>query len=128
VVTLGEIEFGLELARLNGLATPQLQAVVAKARVMPLCDITRHTARYYSEIKATVAKKFLPKRSKLGNKRLPRWPTQWVDEFSGELLQVDENDLWIAAQALEKNLVLLTTDEGMRRIWEAVPSLRVWHI
>ncbi len=128
VVTLAEIEFGLELARFNSLDTPQLRDIVERARAMPLHAVTRHTAKCYGEIKAAVATKFLPKRAKLVSKGLQRWPTQWVDEFSGELLQLDENDIWIAAQALERNFVLFTTDKGMRRIGEAVTNLRMRHI
>lgn len=127
-VTLGELEFGFELAKGNGLAISLLQSVIADARKRMLYDVTHHTAKCYGEIKTAVALKFQPRRARVGKGGLPRWPTQWTDEFSGERLQVDENDLWIAAQALERNLVLFTTDKGMERISEAVPRLRIRQI
>ena len=37
---------------------------------------------------------------------------------------LDVNDIWIAAIALEHNLVLVTKD-GMAKIREAAPSLRI---
>jgi predicted nucleic acid-binding protein len=42
-----------------------------------------------------------------------------------EKLQVDENDLWICAQARERNLTLITTDEDMViRISKADPGIK----
>jgi predicted nucleic acid-binding protein len=41
-------------------------------------------------------------------------------------LQIDEHDLWIAAQALERNYVVLTGDRDfVQVIAPAVPDLRV---
>ena len=39
-----------------------------------------------------------------------------VSKISGKKLQMDENDLWMCAQAREKNLVLVTADKKMRDI------------
>jgi predicted nucleic acid-binding protein len=45
---------------------------------------------------------------------------------SGQLLQIDENDLWIAAQALERNYVVVTSDRDFTQvIAPVVPDLRV---
>ena len=50
----------------------------------------------------------------------------WSDRVTGQLLQIDENDLWIAAQAVERNLVVVTSDPDFIRIIKlAVPELRV---
>jgi len=51
------------------------------------------------------------------------WTDSWIDELTGEKLQIDENDLWICAQAAERNLVLVTMDSGIGRIRDAVPNL-----
>ena len=46
--------------------------------------------------------------------------------MTGQLLQIDENDHWIAAQAVERNFVVLTSDQDFTRvIAPAVPELRV---
>jgi hypothetical protein len=55
----------------------------------------------------------------------PRWIDQWPTRIRAETLQIDENDLWICAQARERNLILLTTDCNMvDRISAADPSIR----
>ncbi len=59
-------------------------------------------------------------------RRIPRWVEAWSDRVTGQLLQFDENDLWIAAQAVERNLVVVTSDPDFTRIIApAVPELRV---
>ena len=59
-------------------------------------------------------------------RRIPRWVESWTDRVSGQLLQIDENDLWIAAQAVERNLVVITSDRDFTKIiGAAVPDLRV---
>jgi len=45
-------------------------------------------------------------------------PEQLVDPCSSLQLQIQENDLWIVAQAINWSLVLATNDKKMRRIWE----------
>jgi predicted nucleic acid-binding protein len=49
----------------------------------------------------------------------------WVDQATGQRLQVDENDLWMCAQARERNLVMLTADRKMDRIARADPLVRL---
>lgn len=42
-----------------------------------------------------------------------------------ENLQIDENDLWICAQAREHNLTIITTDKKMvKRMSKADPALK----
>ncbi|HBL53141.1 MAG TPA: twitching motility protein PilT, partial [Syntrophaceae bacterium] len=40
-------------------------------------------------------------------------------------LQIDENDLWLCAQAKERNLVLLTAENKINRIKAVVPEIRI---
>jgi predicted nucleic acid-binding protein len=60
------------------------------------------------------------------HRRIPRWVEDWSDRVTGQLLHIDENDLWIAAQTVERNLVVVTSDSDfVRVIAPAVPELRV---
>lgn len=59
-------------------------------------------------------------------RRIPRWVEGWTDRVTGQLLKIDENDLWIAAQAVERNLVVVTSDQDFTKVIAvAVPELRV---
>jgi predicted nucleic acid-binding protein len=45
---------------------------------------------------------------------------------STKTLQVDENDLWLVAQAIERNRLLVTTDAKLAdRFKPAIPELRI---
>lgn len=49
----------------------------------------------------------------------------WVDLGSAKRLQIDENDLWIAAQAKERDLIIVTGDTDMRIIASVDPDVRI---
>lgn len=127
VVSIGEMEFGLELAHQNGLPLTDLSVILSKVKECEprILSPTKHTAREYGQIKTALAKKHCPHKSNLGRKYLPRWPEKWLNEVTSELLGVDENDLWIAAHAVAQNLTLITYDTDFKRIKEAVPHLRL---
>jgi predicted nucleic acid-binding protein len=83
--------------------------------------VTRHTADAFATVKSSIA---LARIDVL--RRVPRWVEAWTGRVSGQLLQVDEDDLWIAGQALERNYVVVTCDGGFTQvIAPAVPGLRV---
>jgi predicted nucleic acid-binding protein len=87
-----------------------------------LLDVTRHTANEYAILKANLAKTYLAKALRRDR---PRWLENWVDRATGQVLQVDENDLWMCAQARERNLVLITADAKMGRITKADSLVRL---
>ncbi|WP_076728731.1 PIN domain-containing protein [Methylobacterium radiotolerans] len=121
VVTTGELRFGLALARAAGRPLTHIEACLAKAETHPLAEITRHTADAYASVKSRVA---------LGRidimKRIPRWVDAWSDRVTDQLLQIDGNDLWLAAQAIERNYVVVTSDRDFTQvIAPEVPELRV---
>lgn len=123
VVTLAEISFGRRLfEQETGKAAPSLAAIVEAAKRHALLDVTRHTAEEYADIKSTLARKYL---LRVFRRDRPRWLENWVDKATGQTLQVDENDLWICAQARERDLVLVTADLKIDRIAKADPSLRI---
>lgn len=121
VVTVGELRFGLALARAAGQELTHIEDCLARTENHPLAEVTRHTADAFATIKSSIALARIDVR-----RRVPRWVEAWTDRVSGQLLQVDENDLWIAAQALERNYVVVTCDRDfIQVIAPAVPGLRV---
>lgn len=121
VVTIGELRFGLALSRAAGQPLTHIEACLARTEEHPLAQITRHTADAFAMVKSSVALGRLDVR-----RRVPRWVEGWTDRVTGQQLQIDENDLWVAAQAVERNYVVLTSDGDFTKvIAPAVPELRV---
>ena len=99
-ITLGEIEYGLQVARSDALQQEAYRTFISIHLPMVL-DITKAT-RIYRGL----------------------WPEQLIDPVTSRELGIQENDLWIAAQALEYNLVLVTNDK-MDRIRDVCEDLQV---
>ena len=114
-VSLGEIEYGHRCVS----GTDTVIQVAFKQfiweRFPDALDIRRTTSIYYGQIRAKLFSKFGPKKSKR--------PCQLIDPATATTLGIQENDLWIAAQAAEYNIVLVTHDRGMRRIQEVASDL-----
>ena len=87
-----------------------------------MLEVTRHTSAAYAELKAHLAGKYLIKAL---TKDRPRWVEDWIDRATGKKLQIDENDLWICAQAKERNLTVVTADRRMNRISNADRDVRL---
>src|SRR5208337_2349536 len=99
VITIGELRFGLALSRAAGQPLTHIEACIEKAEEHPLAEIGRYTGEAFAHVKSSVA--------------LQR-------------LDIDENDLWLAAQAVERNFVVVTSDQDFTQIIAAaVPELRV---
>jgi predicted nucleic acid-binding protein len=110
-ITLAEIRFG---ALLNEAATgqqsPRTAAILNESQKYLIREITRHTAREYAELKTKIATTYLLPYIRANR---PHRLENWLDRATGERLQIDENDLWICAQAKEWNLTVMTTDKKM---------------
>lgn len=120
-VTIGELRFGLALSRAAGRPLAHIEACIERTEEHPLAEIGRHTAAAFGHVKSSVALQRVDI-----ERRISRWVEIWSDRVTGQLLQIDENDLWIAAQAVERNLVLVTSDPDFTRvIAPAVPELRL---
>ena len=122
-ISLAETALGLRMVEaFKSTATERLKEVVRKARRREALPITRHTAMVYAGLKAKLAKCYLQRASTQGR---PRWVEDWVDKATGKKLQVDENDLWMCAQAKERDLIFVTADRKMhKRVSKADPSVR----
>ncbi|NTJ06925.1 PIN domain-containing protein [Rhizobium lusitanum] len=122
-VALAELGFGTSLAALLGKGNmANLNAILVQARGFAVLDVTHHTASAYAEVKSKIAHKYLAKTLR---KDRPKYIEEWVDKATGQKLAIDENDLWMCAQAKERDLVFVTADARMRRIPEADPEVRL---
>ncbi|MFN4275039.1 MAG: type II toxin-antitoxin system VapC family toxin [Ferrovibrio sp.] len=121
VITVAELRFGLSLSRAAGQPLQHIEACLERAEEHPLAEIGRHTPEAFAYIKSEVAVQRLDIR-----RRIPRWVDGWADRVTAQLLQIDEHDLWISAQAVERNYVVITGDRDFTQvISQAVPDLRV---
>jgi predicted nucleic acid-binding protein len=122
-VALAELTFGVRLYEAYKGALEKADSVLAAANGYPMVDVTRHTSIEYAELKKNVAVTYLT--TPLSKDDRKRWIENWVDKTTGQVLQIDENDLWQCAQARERNLVLVTIDGRIERIEKADSNLRL---
>jgi len=108
-VTLGEIEYGHRVVSMTDSSKQAQFNRFVQTQLPDVLDVRRTTRIYYGQIRARLFEKFSPQH---GRKALR--PEQLVDPVTGKTLGVQENDIWIAAQAVEYNLVLVTHDRMMR--------------
>lgn len=108
-VTLGEIEYGHCVVSTPGTAEQIQFNRFVQTQLPDVVDVRRTTRIYYGQIRARLFEKYSPQQ---GRKALR--PEQLVDPVTAKTLGVQENDIWIAAQAAEYNLVLVTHDRMAR--------------
>jgi len=75
-----------------------------------ILPIDRHVSDIYGVLRASLFEKYLRKGK--NNRR----PEQLIDPVTATEIGIDENDLWIVAQAVTHNLTLVTNDR-MNRIF-----------
>jgi tRNA(fMet)-specific endonuclease VapC len=120
VITIGEIEYGHKVVSPSGLTQIQSDFITFVLRNFPLViPITEMTTPYYGSIRARLFERFGPKKKRKGLR-----PEQLLDPVTSRVLGIQENDIWIAAQALERNLVLVTND-SMQRVKDGVSELQI---
>ena len=123
-ITVAELGFGVNLAEtVTGAPSPDLRRKLTKAHEYAVLEVTRHTSAAYAELKTNLATKYLAKALRRDGR--PRWVEDWIDRATGKRLEVDENDLWICAQAKERNLIVVAADRGMNRISDADFEVRL---
>lgn len=108
VVTLGEMEYGHRVALNPDAAKQAAYAKFVREQCPESKSVDKHVAEQYGQMRAWLFEKCAPKGGWPKKKRAEQL------EFpeTGERLQIDENDLWIAAQAMTHNLVLVTRDRS----------------
>jgi predicted nucleic acid-binding protein len=121
-VVLGEIEYGIKVApqeRQQSLDKLRAQVDIEFVHKRLLLDVTRSTTLVYGDLRARVFEKYAGKERKKGLR-----PEQLVCPITSKDLGIQENDLWIAAQAIERHLVLVSND-AMMQIREVATELDV---
>lgn len=105
-ITVAEIEYGYKVHL--GADANRKQVIEKAMRAFKVREIDRHTTAPYSDIRAALFQRYAPK-----NKRgLPskKRPEELIDKTSARELGIQENDLWVAAIAVQHNMILVTED------------------
>ena len=117
------MRYGIQLYEMStGASLPNAAAMIASAQQFPRMDIARHTATEYAELKSILAVHYMPNVTKQFRKR---YVEDWIDKFTGKALRVDDNDLWICAQARETNLTVIAGDRRMEVVRRADPTVKL---
>lgn len=119
-ITLGEIEYGLWVVLGDNALSQHAFREFVDFYLPMVLDISSKTRMYYGMLRARLFEKFSPHERR--SRRLR--PEQLIDPVTSLVLGIQENDLWIAAQALEFNLVLVTND-AIQRIRDICDELQV---
>jgi len=118
-IVLAEIEYGLKVTpKIDVESQNQVRREMSKCPL--ILDIDKHTIGPYSDLRAELFKKYSP-RNRRGRLTV-KWPEDLVEQTSAKELGIQENDIWIAAQAIQYNLILVTEDH-MSRLAEVSNSL-----
>jgi tRNA(fMet)-specific endonuclease VapC len=123
-ITLGEIESGHALNPAGAGEKRDSFVEFLRKQLPQVLDVSRHTAEPYGRIRARLVQEFPPP----GGWSKKRRVEQMYDPVAARELGIDENDLWLVAQAIERNLVLVTSDKMMRikkSVTEVYPGFRV---
>ena len=121
IVVLAEVEYGLKIAPKMDIARQNdVRKEMGQFRLV--LDLDKHTVGPYSDLRAALFKEYAPKDLKGRVTKRKRRPEDLVDRTTAKKLGVQENDIWIAAQAIQYNLILVTRDR-MSRIVEVSSAL-----
>lgn len=106
VVTLGEIEFGHRVQAGDYAAENEARMMFVNEQLPDRLELIEEAVRAYGEIRSRLFNKYAP-----GEMRKPKMrPEQLVDPTTSLNLQIQENDLWLCAQAIGHEIVLVTND------------------
>jgi len=106
VITLGEIEYGYRVAAAPDAAKQVEYARFVREQCPERLAMIDEVAEQYGELRAWLFNNCGPKAKKSKGKRAE----ELVNPTTGKELGIDENDIWIAAQAKTHNFVLVTHD------------------
>ena len=121
-VSVGEIEYGHRVAAREYTPVQEELNRFVNDKLPEVLVVRASTATYYGRIRARLFNTFAPK----GQRKHLR-PEQLVDPVTAKELGIQENDLWITAQAFEHNLVLVTHDkmDHIRQVLEGELTLAI---
>lgn len=113
VITLGEIEWGHRDATEPN---PSAQAAYFKfvsEKLPTSLDVSPNVAKVYGELRGRLFRKYARK----PQRKKGMLPEELIEQVTARSLGIQENDLWICAQAIAHGMVLVTNDR-MTRIRE----------
>jgi predicted nucleic acid-binding protein len=119
IITLGEIEYGHRVQTNDHAADNAARRKFIDEQLPAAWDVTADTTEAYAEIRARLFKKYAPAE----RRRRGVLPEQLLDPATALSLQIQENDLWICAQAVAHGFVLVTNDR-MRAIGEVTLNMQ----
>jgi tRNA(fMet)-specific endonuclease VapC len=123
VIALAELRFGIYLHEsAKGRRLRNADELISKAEQYPRLEVTTHTLHEYAKLKSALAIYYLPNVTRNFRKR---WVEDWIDQFTDKRLRVDDNDLWICAQALDVNFTVIRGDKKMDVIKSAEQRLKL---
>ncbi len=106
VVTLGEIEFGHRV-QVGDFAKKQEAYIRFVDQELPArLELTEDAVTAYGEIRSRLFNKYAPGEKRKRGMR----PEQLIDPITSLALKIQENDLWLCAQAVSHGMVLVTND------------------
>ena len=108
IIVLAEVEYGLKIAPKKDEGR-QKDVRNEMSKFFEILDLDKHTVSSYSDLRAELFKTYSPKDRR--GRLTAKWPEDLVDRTSAKELGVQENDIWIAAQAIQYNLILVTEDQ-----------------
>jgi tRNA(fMet)-specific endonuclease VapC len=117
VVVNGEVEYGLALK--HGLAQATADTIRSCLRELPALVVDEHDAETYGDLRARLFDRYGPKELK---RKIS--VSQLFDPATDKTLGIQENDVWLAAQAVTRDAVLISYDR-MTRIRSVAPELRL---
>lgn len=106
VVTVGEIEFGHRVALTPDLAAQAGYIKFIEEELPSYLELSSDAAIAYGDLRTRLFNKYAP-----NEKRKPKMrPEQLVDPVTAKELQIQENDLWLCAQAVAHDMIFVTND------------------
>lgn len=122
-IAVAEIEYGLAVASaiIKPLTKQQMEAGIKAYQVL---EIGKHTSPKYAEIRSELFKQKAPKdkKGKIMKGLRPESFTALIPTAQESGIQ--ENDLWMAAIAVERNMILITADR-MNQLKSVFPTLKI---
>ncbi len=122
--TVAELEVGCCFQQNGKLESQAEIRAVVRTNGLRILDFTSHTAAEYGALKAALMRKY----DREGLRKAAKWPEVWTSPVKGQPLGVDEMDLLMISHAIERNLVLVTSDKMERirnAVCESVPGFRI---
>ncbi|MEX0958977.1 MAG: PIN domain-containing protein [Burkholderiales bacterium] len=131
VITVAETRFGLHLLKYRKPPfSPKFIAEVERrvagiASTGMVLPVTRHIAETQGRLRADYAAVQMPKKAAAGYGLKGINVELWHDALPPSVLQITENDLWIAATAITHDLTLVAADNDFHKVQKASSDLKI---